>query len=517
MTTSPSATSTRSKPMTSTLLRWRSAMQLAILVITWSGIVEWSAVRVGDGIAPGLAAAVVGAVSLRRRSARHGLIRSFTQDVSDVVVSMSFAAVAAVVVGSFFAAPVGPATIAAAWTISSGTLLVTRSIMTRSAGREASRRRVAIIGTGRDAAELVSLVAEHPEGPFELAGVVGHLPTAEQSGIADRWIGPSDDLASLARQHRIQSAMITTTGFRSDQFRRVLRDAEDAGIDVMLSSGVARIGAHRVQFDSLVHEPMVGIDWARSSRVQVVAGRVVDIVGASMALLLTGPVLLAASWAVKLSDRGPIFYRSVRIGRDGQTFGMLKFRSMRPDADRLKHELASQNERSGPLFKISNDPRITPVGRFLRETSIDELPQLINVLRGDMSLVGPRPALPEEAEAFDEELRRRFSVRPGITGLWQVEARSNAAFGAYRRLDLHYVDNWSLALDLQILAATVVQVVTSLVLLPLSIVRRTPSSDGVAPMADLSSEGNASVIDLRSRVDRGPSPPSPTSAAAAGR
>ncbi len=492
-------------------------VQLAILVTTWSATIGTSALDARDGVVAGLAAAAVGGVSLHRRSARHGLIRSFTQDVSDVVVSMTSAAGMAVIVGSVLGAGVALVSVGAGWVISCATLLVIRAIMTRSAGRTAAtRRRVAIIGTGRDAAELVSLVAEHPEGPFELAGVIGHLPTAQQSGIADHWIGPSDDLAALARDHRIQTAMITTTGFRSDRFRRLLKDAEEAGIDVMLSSGVARIGAHRVQFDSIVHEPMVGIDWARSSRTQVAIGRTVDIVGATIALVLAGPILLLAALAVKACDRGPVLYRSGRIGRDRQPFDMMKFRSMRPDADRLKHELASQNERSGPLFKISNDPRITPVGRFLRETSIDELPQLINVIRGEMSLVGPRPALPEEAEAFDDELGRRFAVRPGITGLWQVEARSNAAFGAYRRLDLHYVDNWSLLLDLQILAATAVQVATSLVLLPLSVLRRSPSTDGVAPVVDTRPEAGASVIDLRRRVDRGTSPSSPSSAASAG-
>ena len=159
---------------------------------------------------------------------------------------------------------------------------------------------------------------------------------------------------------------------------------------------------------------------------------------------------------------------------------MYKFRSMVTNADELKKKMEAENERTGPLFKMSNDPRITRIGKIIRETSIDELPQLLNVLKGDMSLVGPRPALPEEEAVFDEELRDRFEVRPGITGLWQVEARSNAAFNAYRRLDLHYVENFTLWLDLRILLATAEQVAVSLALAPLRLLRRGAGTDGIA-------------------------------------
>ncbi len=210
--------------------------------------------------------------------------------------------------------------------------------------------------------------------------------------------------------------------------------------------------------------------------------------------------MLVTAIAVKLADRGPVLYRSGRIGLGCEPFGMLKFRSMRPDADEHKNDLAQRNERSGPLFKLSNDPRVTPIGRIIRETSIDELPQLINVLRGDMSLVGPRPALPEEHERFDDDLMARFAVRPGITGLWQVEARSNAEFGAYRRLDLHYVSNRSLMLDLQIIVATVVQILTSVIMLPMSLISRRGVNDNIG------NQRVAPVIDLRDQA-----PPSTTS------
>jgi lipopolysaccharide/colanic/teichoic acid biosynthesis glycosyltransferase len=221
--------------------------------------------------------------------------------------------------------------------------------------------------------------------------------------------------------------------------------------------------------------------------------------------------MILAAVAIKIEDRGPITYTSRRTGRRGQYFEMYKFRSMVPDADKLRERIAAQNERTGPLFKMSNDPRITRVGKVIRETSVDELPQLFNVLKGDMSLVGPRPALPEEQQAFDEELRERSKVRPGITGLWQVEARSNAAFNAYRRLDLHYVENWNIGLDFRILLATGEQVVVTFAHLPLRFMRRrsamrvdgingTPTNESATGQEDGGDRSDGEVvIDLRHR------------------
>jgi lipopolysaccharide/colanic/teichoic acid biosynthesis glycosyltransferase len=179
-----------------------------------------------------------------------------------------------------------------------------------------------------------------------------------------------------------------------------------------------------------------------------------DLLLASALLLFTAPLLALSALMIKAEDRGPVFYRQVRVGRDGRTFRLMKLRTMVPDAAARAKEIAALNERQGPLFKVTNDPRITRVGRFLRVSSIDELPQLINVLRGEMSLVGPRPALPSEVAQFDPDLLERSRVMPGITGLWQVEARDNPSFRAYRRLDLFYVDNWSVGLDLCIMGAT---------------------------------------------------------------
>jgi exopolysaccharide biosynthesis polyprenyl glycosylphosphotransferase len=183
--------------------------------------------------------------------------------------------------------------------------------------------------------------------------------------------------------------------------------------------------------------------------------RALDVTGAAFALLLGWPFMLLLMAAIKLDSKGPIFYRSQRIGRKGRTFTCYKFRTMCVDADKQQEELIHKNERDGILFKIANDPRITRVGRFLRKYSLDELPQFYNVLRSEMSMVGPRPPVGSEVEQYDLSHLRRLEVLPGMTGLWQVEARQDPSFDSYISLDTAYVENWSLFLDLKILVRTI--------------------------------------------------------------
>jgi exopolysaccharide biosynthesis polyprenyl glycosylphosphotransferase len=182
-----------------------------------------------------------------------------------------------------------------------------------------------------------------------------------------------------------------------------------------------------------------------------------DFVGAAILLLFVLPIMAVAAVLIRLSSPGPVLFRQQRAGLNGQPFTMLKFRTMVTNAEQLKQELAALNEMSGPVFKVTNDPRITPIGRFLRKWSIDELPQLLNVLRGEMSLVGPRPLPVDEVRRFDDPAhRRRLSVKPGLTCLWQVSGRNDVKdFKEWVRLDLEYIDNWSLWLDLKILLRTI--------------------------------------------------------------
>jgi exopolysaccharide biosynthesis polyprenyl glycosylphosphotransferase len=203
-------------------------------------------------------------------------------------------------------------------------------------------------------------------------------------------------------------------------------------------------------------EPVAPADrLVRANVVQRTLKRSTDVVLASLAVALLAPVFIAVALTIKLSSSGPVFFRQPRIGRDGRAFTFLKFRSMYADADQRKAELQDLNEADGPIFKIKNDPRITPIGRFLRRTSLDELPQLFHVIAGHMSLVGPRPHLPEEVAAYGPLDYRRLTVQPGITCIWQVSGRSDLDFDTWVALDLEYIDTWSLWLDVKLMLKTV--------------------------------------------------------------
>jgi lipopolysaccharide/colanic/teichoic acid biosynthesis glycosyltransferase len=231
-----------------------------------------------------------------------------------------------------------------------------------------------------------------------------------------------------------------------------------SGLHVHLNSGLRGVDSRRIAVSSMADETFMHVAPLRLSRREVAAKRVVDVALGSLALAFFSPVLILSALIIWAYDRGPILYRQERVGLNGERFTLYKLRSMVVDADAKLAELQAENQRSGPLFKLTRDPRVTPFGRLARASSIDEIPQLFNVLQGTMSLVGPRPALAAEVEQFDDRLNQRLTVKPGMTGLWQVEARDLPSFDLYRRYDLLYVQSWSLSLDLAIIARTVVVV-----------------------------------------------------------
>jgi exopolysaccharide biosynthesis polyprenyl glycosylphosphotransferase len=210
-----------------------------------------------------------------------------------------------------------------------------------------------------------------------------------------------------------------------------------------------------VSFEEFGGIPLLTFSMGPRDELLLFIRRGIDFVVALSLLLLISPLLLLISAAIKLSGPGPVLFRQQRCGLHGRPFTFLKFRSMRVDAEELKPALAAFNEMDGPAFKMTNDPRVTPVGRLLRRTSLDELPQLWNILRGDMSFVGPRPAVIEEVRQYEPWQRRRLSMPPGLTCLWQVSGRSHLTFEEWMRLDLEYIDNWSLWLDLKIALRTI--------------------------------------------------------------
>lgn len=322
-------------------------------------------------------------------------------------------------------------------------------------------RPVVLVGASDEIAPLVDLFADSPElgitpvgfaGPLDLDGPVPSIP----------WLGGPGEVLPAVHSCAASGVVICAASMPSASMNRLVRDLHGAGIHVHLWSGITGMHHRRLRVQPIGHEPLIYVERVTLSRTQLVAKRVVDVIGALMALVVFAPVLAVAAVAIKLVDGGPVIFKQVRVGRGGRPFTILKLRTMCVDAEERFEELRARNERDGPCFKLEDDPRVTRVGRFLRASSIDELPQLVNVLEGTMSLVGPRPALPREVASFDARLIDRHNVAPGMTGLWQVEARDKSSFEIYRRLDVFYVENWSIWLDGAILLKTARAVVRRL-------------------------------------------------------
>ncbi len=266
---------------------------------------------------------------------------------------------------------------------------------------------------------------------------------------------------AMARAATAFGVVVDESSLDRPRANRLVRGLLDAGLYVDLASPLADIATNRLATRNLGPTVATWIAPRPRSGWRAVAKRSFDLVVAFTALALLAPVFFMVALAVKLTSPGPVFFRQERVGRDGEPFDMLKFRSMVSNAEDLRDRLAAENEGAGPLFKMKSDPRVTRVGRIIRMTSLDELPQLINVLRNEMSLVGPRPALRSEMAAWAPDLYARLQVKPGITGMWQVSGRSGTSFAEYTRLDLYYVHNWSLLVDLSILVRTIPAVIRS--------------------------------------------------------
>jgi exopolysaccharide biosynthesis polyprenyl glycosylphosphotransferase len=336
-------------------------------------------------------------------------------------------------------------------------LMIEREVVRR--GFSALRRRghrlrpVAIIGDNAEGQELRRMFDAHPELGFRFMGFLTVEPHRRYARPEDV-LGSVDEVTDVLARRKISSVMIAASAVDVALTSSLIRRLLNAGVNVELSPTLPDIAAERLTIRALGRFPVMYLEPFHQSGWRSAAKRLFDFCGAFVGLLMLSLPLLVVSALIKLDSRGPVFYRQQRVGKGGRLFDVVKFRTMVPNAHALRNELVTLNEADGPLFKIRNDPRVTRVGRFLRKTSIDELPQLWNVLRGEMSLVGPRPALPEEAALWSADLRDRLRVQPGITGMWQVSGRSNTSFEEYSRLDLYYVDNWSLLTDLSILGKT---------------------------------------------------------------
>jgi exopolysaccharide biosynthesis polyprenyl glycosylphosphotransferase len=348
--------------------------------------------------------------------------------------------------------------IGASWILALLLVSISRRLWHREIRRSWSEGRLTfqtlIVGTNQEATHLADLLGNHRAG-FEPLGFVA----TGQRGPTDHHLpvlGTIERLRELIRRTGANCVFVAATAVRTTDVKHVLKARRLDGVEIRVTANFpAMLATTRVTPKSVGGLMALSINGVRLTRGQAIAKRSFDLVVSGLLLLLLSPALLAIALVIKLTSPGPVLFEQERVGRQGQPFVLLKFRTMVTGAELMLSELRSRNEADGPLFKLRDDPRITRVGRWLRRHSLDELPQLWNVLKGEMSLVGPRPPLRVEVEEYEEWQLDRLEVRPGITGLWQVSGRSNLSFDEYVRLDLFYVENWSLAYDLFMVAKTV--------------------------------------------------------------
>ena len=332
--------------------------------------------------------------------------------------------------------------------------VVWRRARFRQYERGLETRNVVILGTNH----LSNALGQHIEKDYRLGYklrgyIVAPDCTASREGPSEQILGGIDRIRQLTRLHFIDEIVITEP-CPTEQAIRLVEEARELEVDIRSISGYYGELTSETPIEYLGVFPVVSLHRRDPRTVALVLKRGVDIALSLMALVAVFPVMLAIALAIRLESGGTVFYVSERIGKRGRVFPCFKFRTMVKNAEQLKKDMSALNERDGILFKVTNDPRVTKIGRVLRKYSLDELPQFFNVLRGEMSIVGPRPPIASEVEKYELEHFRRLEVLPGLTGLWQVQARQDSSFAKYIALDTAYVENWSFWLDLKILVRT---------------------------------------------------------------
>jgi exopolysaccharide biosynthesis polyprenyl glycosylphosphotransferase len=413
--------------------------------------------RALDGTRAELLVVAVGALPVwlwlfaRKRLYQARFLNRRLDEVRKTASAGAYAVAAMTVTAYAFKLPVSRAWLATTFALSILLLALEREVVRRvfDALRRRGRmlRPAIVVGGNDEATEVASMLRSNPMHGYRLVGVVDDLGD-EDSGTVARTL-------ELVAATGATSVIVATSAMTIDVSNRLVRELLRAGVHVELSSTLRDIAAHRLTVRPLGRFPIVYVEPCQASGWRAFAKRTFDVVVASLALVAIAPLAAIIAIAIKLGSRGPVIYRQRRVGRDGEIFEFQKFRSMCDGAHDMWIDLREQQGASGPIFKLKDDPRVTRIGKLLRKTSLDELPQLWNVLRGEMSLVGPRPALPEEVPMWDEQLHDRLRVRPGITGMWQVSGRSDAEMDEYTRLDLYYVDNWSLLTDVVVMMKTI--------------------------------------------------------------
>ena len=350
--------------------------------------------------------------------------------------------------------------LAAVLAIAGRLLLRTRLHHLRKSGR--CSLQVLAIGTTESIADLIERTRRDHRRGWIISGACTPTGTAGNESGAIFGVPVLGDLDAVARivgagGHQVV-AVCPTPGWTSHRLHRLSWALENVGVELVVDPGLMEVAGPRLHIEPVDGLPLLRLTRPTFSGVSWIAKHVVDRVVAALLLVITAPLLIAIAIGVKL-DGGPVLFSQLRVGRHGKQFRILKFRSMTVNAESMVRQFAAANDGAGPLFKMRQDPRVTPMGSILRRYSLDELPQLVNVLTGTMSLVGPRPPLPAEVATYGHDAQRKLLVRPGLTGLWQISGRSDLPWEQSVRLDLRYVENWNLALDAQILCKTIGAVV----------------------------------------------------------
>ncbi len=331
----------------------------------------------------------------------------------------------------------------------------------RRAQRGSRRRVVVLVGANPGAREVARRILAHPEMGIQLRGFYEYEASYDPSDVemlqhmGIPYLGDVGLLPDFLKREVVDGVIFSVGTRIISKLEEIFLLCEDLGVDTLMAANLFPHLVARLQLEHLEDLPLLRFTTVPHNHIALFLKRMIDFSGSGVGLVLLSPLFLATAMAIKINSRGPVFFRQERMSVHGRRFQLMKFRTMVQNAEEMRDQLEELNEVDGPVFKIKDDPRITSVGRILRKTSIDELPQLWNVLKGEMSLVGPRPPIPAEVDEYEPWQRRRLSMRPGITCLWQISGRSELDFNTWMKLDLQYIDQWSLALDFLILIKTI--------------------------------------------------------------
>jgi exopolysaccharide biosynthesis polyprenyl glycosylphosphotransferase len=337
----------------------------------------------------------------------------------------------------------------------SGSRLVAGAIQSWQRRRGIGVDRVLIVGAGQVGRAVMQGIVSRPELGYQLVGFVDDDPDKQEDLGRARALGPTSNVARIVEGERIDEVIITLPWMSHRKVLDIMEHCQRKNVSFRIVPDLFQLSLSQVDIDDLDGIPLIGIKTVSISAAARLVKRAMDIVGAALFLVVLSPLLAAIAILIKIDSPGPAFFRQTRVGRGGKEFTVYKFRTMRMHAEEELPQLAGLNEVKGITFKMREDPRRTRLGVFLRRWSIDEFPQFYNVLRGDMSLIGPRPPIPSEVARYEDWHMKRLEVSPGITGLWQVMGRSDLPFAEMVMMDIYYIENWSLALDLKIMALTI--------------------------------------------------------------